>query len=59
MIDMSRRLKSIEKKLNLKEETETITIVQFGGELPPDRTNGNTAIHFVLYDEICNEKVLP
>ena len=50
MRDMSRRLKNIEKKLNLKEEPKTITIVHYGGELPPDCTNGNTTIHFVMYE---------
>ncbi len=56
MRDFRRRLNNIEKKLNLKEEPKTITIVHYGGELPPDRTNGNTTIHFVMYDEICKEK---
>ncbi len=56
MRDIGRRLKNIEKKLNLNEEHKIVTIVHFGGELSPDCTNGNTTIHFVMYDEICKEK---
>jgi len=56
MRDMSRRLKNIEKKLNLNEEHKIVNIIHYGGELPPDCTNGNKTIHFVKYDEICKEK---
>ena len=52
MTNMKRRIKKIEDKLNLSEKPVTIRIVQFGGELPPDRTQGNITIHFVRYDEI-------
>ncbi|MBL7147149.1 MAG: hypothetical protein ISS76_23130 [Phycisphaerae bacterium] len=56
MRDFSRRLKSIEKKLNLNKEHKIINIIHYGDELPPDSTTGNTTIHFVMYDEICKEK---
>ena len=55
MRDFRRRIKNVEKRLNLKEEPKTITIVQFGRELSPDRTEGNITYHFVMYDEM-NEK---
>jgi len=51
MTNMKRRIKKIEDKLNLNEKPKTVTIVQFGGELPPDRTAGNMTIHYVRYDE--------
>jgi hypothetical protein len=51
MTNMKRRIKKIEDKLNLNEKPKTVTIVQFGGELPPDQTVGNMTIHHVLYDE--------
>jgi len=50
MKDIGRRLKNIEKKMNLSEKPKTVTIVHFSDELPPDYTNGNTTIHFVKYD---------
>ena len=56
MRDIRRRLKSIEERLNLKEEPKTITIVQFGGKLSPDRTEGNITYHFVMYDEMNDRK---
>ena len=56
MRDFSRRLKSIEKKLNLNKEHKIINIIHYGDELPPDSTTGNMTIHFVMYDEICKEK---
>lgn len=52
MRNISRRVKNVEKRLNLKEKPITITIVQFGSELPPDRTEGNITYHFVMFDEI-------
>ncbi len=55
MRDISRRLSKIEKKLNLNEKPKTVTIVQYGDELPPDRTEGNTTIHFVRYDDIAKQ----
>jgi len=51
MRDMSRRVENVEKKLNLNEKHTTVTIVLFGGELPPDRTEGNFTTHYVMYDE--------
>jgi hypothetical protein len=52
MRDISRRIKNVEKRLVLNEKPITITIVQFGGQLPPDWTVGNTTYHLVHYDEI-------
>ena len=51
MRDICRRIKNIEKKLNLSEKPKTVTIVQFGAQLPPDRTERNITYHFVMYDE--------
>jgi hypothetical protein len=51
MRDISRRLNKAEKALNLNEKPKTVTIVQYAGELPPDRTDGNITTHFVMYDE--------
>jgi hypothetical protein len=56
MRNIRRRLKSIEERLNLKEEPKTITIVLLGGELPPDHTEGNMIYHFVMYDEMNDRK---
>ncbi len=50
MVNMKRRMEKIEDKLNLSEKPKTVTIVQFGGELPPDRTEGNITYHFVMYE---------
>jgi hypothetical protein len=55
MKDISRRVKNIEEKLNFNEEQKTLTIIQFGGQLPPDRIEGNRTIHFVMYDDIATE----
>ncbi len=55
MTNIKRRIKKIEDKLNLSEKPVTVTIVQFGGELPPDQTVGNMTIHCVMYDEIATE----
>ena len=54
MSNMNRRLKKVEKVLNLNEdERPTPAIVFFGGgELPPDPLG----IHYVSYEEICKEK---
>ena len=51
MRDIGRRLKNIEKRLNLGEKLVTITIVQFGGQLPPGRTEGNITYRYIMYDE--------
>jgi hypothetical protein len=55
MRDISRRIKNVEKRLVLNEKPITITIVQFGGQLPPDWTVGNMTIHHVMYEgaELC------
>ena len=50
MRDITRRLNKAEKALNLNEKPKTVTIVQFGGELPPDRIEGNTTYHFVMFE---------
>jgi len=50
MTNIKRRIKKIEDKLNLSEKPKTVTIVQFSGELPPDRTEGNTTYHFVMFE---------
>ncbi len=50
MRDIARRLNKVEKALNLSGKPQTITIVQFGGELPPDRMEGNTTYHFVMFE---------
>ena len=55
MRDITRRIKNVEKKLALNEKPITITIVQFGNELTPDRIEGNTTIHFVRYDDIAKQ----
>ena len=51
MRDISRRINKAEKALNLSEKPKMVTIVHFGSKLPPDRTEGNTTIHFVRYDD--------
>ncbi len=52
MSDINRRLKKVEKKLNLDEERIVVEIVHFGGgECPPDRTDGNITVHYVGQDE--------
>ena len=53
MYDINRRLKKIEKAVNVgQEEQKVVEIVVFGGELPPDHTFGNTTIHHVAYEDI-------
>jgi hypothetical protein len=51
MRDISRRIKNVENRLNLSEKSITITIVLFGGELPPDRKEAGINVHFELYKE--------
>lgn len=50
MRDIGRRIKNIEKRLNLAGEHITFVIVWFGERLPPDRTEGNMTIRFVKYE---------
>ena len=51
MRDINRRINYAEKKLNVNEEPRTLTIVMFGGELPPDTKVGNLTIHCEMYGE--------
>ena len=51
MRDITRRIKDAEKKLNVNEERRTLTIVMFGGELPPDKKVGKLTIRCVMYGE--------
>ena len=55
MSDLHRRLKKAEDRLNLNTKPRTVAIVQFGGRLPPDRTDGNTTIRHVAYEDIAKE----
>jgi len=56
MYGMNRRLKKAEDKLNLNQEHITVNIVYFGGgELLPDRTDGNVTIHHVKYEDIIGD----
>ncbi len=50
MYNLNRRLDKIEKALNLNEKPKTVMIVQFGGELPSDRIEGNITYHFVMFE---------
>ena len=56
MRDISRRVKHVEKRLNLHEKPITVTIVQFNGQLPPDKIDGHISYHFVRYDEKRNDE---
>lgn len=51
MKSIERRLAKIEDELNVGKEHITVTIILFGGELPPDRTEGNRTYHHVMYDK--------
>jgi len=52
--DINRRVKTVEKKLNLNREPLVINVVDYYGEddvdLTPDRTEGNITVHHVRYD---------
>ena len=50
MTNIKRRIKKIEDKLNLSEKPKTVTIVLFGGDLPPGRIEGNTTYQFVMFE---------
>ncbi len=54
MTDINRRLKKIEKTLNVgQEEQRLVEIVVFCDcELPPDRMDGNTTVRHVSFEEI-------
>jgi len=54
MSDMNRRLKKVEKALNVDEEKRVVEIVVFNdGELPPDRTCGNVTLSCIRYGDMC------
>ena len=57
MYGMNRRLKKVEKALNVgQEEQRVVEIVLFcDGELPPDEIHGNVTIRHVRYDDICKK----
>ena len=58
MYSMNRRLKKVEEKLSINEKHVTVNIVHFGGELPPDHTDGNMTVHYVVYEDIRGERTL-
>ena len=51
MNNITRRLSKAENALNLSKKPQTVTIVQFAGELPPDRMEGNITYHFVMFEK--------
>jgi hypothetical protein len=54
MSDLNRRLKKVEKTLNVDKEQHVAEIVMFNdGTLPPDKTYGNLTICHVRYSDIC------
>ena len=55
MSDLNRRLKKIEKALNVGRDAQRVVeIVMFhDGELPPDHTYGNLTIRQVRYEDVC------
>ncbi len=55
MLNISRRLGKAEKALNLSGEHITVKMVCYGGELPPDRTQGNITVQYVMYDKKENQ----
>ena len=57
MYNLNRRLKKVEKTLNLDKEQHVAEIVMFNeGSLPPDQTYGNLTIRHVRYSDICGKK---
>jgi len=50
MHEIRRRIKNVEKRLNLTEGHITVRVTQYGGELPPDQTVGNMTIRHVMHD---------
>ncbi len=56
MSNINRRLKKIEKAINVHEEKKIVEIVMFcSGELPAEYTHGNITIRHVRYDDICTK----
>jgi hypothetical protein len=54
MSNMNRRLKKVEKALNVDKEQRIAEVVWFAdGPLPPDDIQGNRTIRHVRYDDIC------
>ena len=54
---MNRRLKKVEKALNVDKEQRVVEIVQFcNGPLPLDYIHGNMTVRTVRIDDICKEK---
>ena len=57
MSNMNRRLKKVEKALNVDKEQRVAEVVWFAdGPLPPDNTHGNLTIRHVRYDDICKKE---
>ena len=57
MSNLNRRLKKVEKALNVDKEQRVAEIVLFcDGPLPPDKIQGNRTIRYVRYSDICREK---
>jgi hypothetical protein len=53
MSDLNRRLKKVEKTLNIDNEQRVAEIVMFNdGPLPPDQTYGNLTIRHVRYSDV-------
>lgn len=56
MSNLNRRLKKVEKALNVDKEQHVAEMVMFNdGPLPPDEIQGNTIIRYVSYKELCKE----
>jgi hypothetical protein len=53
MSDLNRRLRKVEKALNVDKEQRVAEIVYFcDGPLPPDKTYGNLTIRHVRFDDV-------
>ena len=50
MHGLRRRIKNVEKSLNLGGEHIIVVVTHYGGELPPEQTVGNMTIRHVMYD---------
>jgi len=56
MSNMNRRLKKVEKALNVDKEQRVAEVVWFAdGPLPPDEIQGNRTIRYISYKEFCKE----
>lgn len=52
MTDLNRRLKKVEKALNVDKEQRVAEIVMFSdGPLLSDHTEGNITVHYVRFDD--------